>query len=78
MRSFWPLQSIALLRRSISLCEVIARMGLPAAANGIEQKRSLAKFFDWYNLRRSHQTLGWRTPNEAYLGQSMASTALAA
>jgi hypothetical protein len=43
-------------------------MGLPAAANDIEQKRSLAKFFDWYNLARSHQALGWRTPNEAYLG----------
>jgi hypothetical protein len=35
-----------------------------------EQKRSLAEFFDWYNLRRPHQALGWRTPNEAYLGQS--------
>jgi hypothetical protein len=31
-----------------------------------------------YNLRRPHQALGWRTPNEAYLGQSMAATALAA
>src|SRR5258705_12998901 len=34
-------------------------------ADGIEQKRSLAEFFDWYNLRRPHQALGWRTPNEA-------------
>src|SRR5258705_13987719 len=42
------------------------------------QKRSLAEFFDWYNLRRPHQALGWRTPDEAYLGQSMAATALAA
>jgi transposase InsO family protein len=25
---------------------------LRPAANGIEQKRSLAEFFDWYNLRR--------------------------
>src|SRR5207249_2109597 len=50
---------------------------LRPAANGIEQKRSLAEFFDWYNLRRPHQALGWRTPNEAYLGQSTA-TALAA
>ena len=31
-----------------------------------------------YNLRRPHQALGWRTPNEAYLGQSTAATALAA
>jgi transposase InsO family protein len=51
---------------------------LRPAANGIEQKRSLAEFFDWYNLRRPHQALGWHTPNEAYLGQSLAATALAA
>jgi Integrase core domain len=51
---------------------------LRPAANGIEQKRSLAEFFDWYNLRHRHQALGWRTPNEAYLGQSMAATPLAA
>src|SRR5262249_30746160 len=43
---------------------------LRPAASGIEQNRSLAEFFDWYNLRRPHQALGWRTPNEAYLGQS--------
>src|SRR5262249_44679336 len=51
---------------------------LRPAANGIEQKRSLAAFFDWYNLRRPHQALGWRTPNEAYLGQSTTVMALAA
>jgi Integrase core domain len=51
---------------------------LRPAANGIEQKRSLAEFFDWYNLRRPHQALGWRTPNEAYLGRSMAAATLAA
>ena len=44
---------------------------LHPAANGIEQKRSLAEF-------RPHQALGWRTPNEAYLGQSTTMTALAA
>jgi putative transposase len=33
---------------------------LRPAANGIEQKRSLAEFFDWYNLQRPHQALGWR------------------
>ena len=48
------------------------------AANGIEQKRSLAGFFDWYNLWRPHQALGWRTPDEAYLGRSPAVTAEAA
>src|SRR5947209_19119917 len=41
---------------------------LRPATNGIEQKRSLAEFFDWYNLRRPHQALNWRTPDEAYLG----------
>ena len=51
---------------------------LRPAANGIEQKRSLGEFFDWYNLRRPHQALGWRTPDEAYLGQSVAATAVAA
>jgi putative transposase len=33
---------------------------LRTAANGIEQKRSLAEFFDLYNLQRPHQALGWR------------------
>ena len=51
---------------------------LRPAANGIEQKRSLAEFFDWYNLRRPHQALGWRTPDEAYLGRSTPAPALAA
>jgi putative transposase len=51
---------------------------LRPAADGIEQKRSLGEFFDWYNLQRPHQALGWRTPDEAYLGQSTAATALAA
>jgi putative transposase len=41
---------------------------LRPAANGLEQKRSLDKFFDWYNRRRPHQSLGWQTPDEAYFG----------
>jgi transposase InsO family protein len=54
-------------------------MGLPApSGRRHDQKRSLAEFFDWYNLRRPHQALSWRTPNEAYLGHSRAATALAA
>jgi putative transposase len=48
---------------------------LRPAANGIEQKRSLAEFFDWYNLQRPHQALGWRTPDEAYLGEPTAAQA---
>ena len=51
---------------------------LRPAANGIEQKRSLAEFFGWYNLRRPHQALRWRTPDEAYLGQLATAAAQAA
>lgn len=38
------------------------------AENGSEQRRSLAAFFDWYNHRRPHQSLHWKTPDEAYFG----------
>jgi putative transposase len=48
---------------------------LRPAANGIDQKRRLGEFFDWYNLRRPHQALGWRTPEEAYLGLEATSEA---
>src|SRR5438132_2564188 len=51
---------------------------LRPAANGIEQRRSLAEFFDWYNLRRPHQALGWRTLDEAYLGHLTTAAAQAA
>lgn len=39
---------------------------LRPAENGLAQKASLVTFFDWYNRRRPHQSLGWKTPNEAY------------
>jgi putative transposase len=51
---------------------------LRPAASGLEQKRSLADFFDWYNLRRPHQSLGWQTPDEAYSGRLAPAVAAAA
>lgn len=36
--------------------------------NGIEQQRSLARCFDWYNGKRPHQSMDWQTPDEAYFG----------
>jgi putative transposase len=47
---------------------------LRPAENGIEQRRSLEAFFDWYNRRRPHQSLHWKTPDETYfaaLGQAL-------
>jgi len=41
---------------------------LRPAENGLAQKASLAAFFDWYNRRRPHQSLGWKTPDETYFG----------
>ncbi|MBL0355074.1 MAG: IS3 family transposase [Dechloromonas sp.] len=51
---------------------------LRPAANGIEQKRSLAECFDWYNRRRPHQSLAWQTPDDAYFGALAAAQALTA
>ena len=46
--------------------------------NGIDQQRSLAQCFDWYNRRRSHQSLGWQTPDEVYFAAAAKSQPLAA
>ena len=36
--------------------------------NGIAQQKSLADCFAWYNGRRPHQSLAWKTPDETYFG----------
>lgn len=46
--------------------------------NGIEQKRSLEQFFEWYNRRRPHQSLDWQTPEEAYFASLTQTKPLAA
>ncbi len=51
---------------------------LRPAANGIEQKKSLTAFFDWYNRRRPHQSLDWQTPDKAYFSRLAKSVAKAA
>ena len=33
-----------------------------------ELKASLANYFDFYNARRPHQSLDYRTPDEMYFG----------
>src|SRR5689334_23666000 len=50
-----------------------------ATGRGPQAPRSYGRYLvALYNLRRPHQAFGWRTPDEAYLSQSMAATALAA
>ncbi len=46
--------------------------------DGIKQQRSLAQCFDWYNRRRPHQSLYWKTPDEAYFAALEKAQALAA
>jgi putative transposase len=33
-----------------------------------EAKQEIAKFIDFYNYKRLHQNLGYKTPNEVYIG----------
>lgn len=35
-------------------------------ANGTEARTSLSRYFSFYNARRSHQALEYRTPDEVY------------
>ena len=42
---------------------------LKACANGLEAHRGLREYFRFYNERRPHQALGYRTPAEVFYGQ---------
>lgn len=35
-------------------------------ADGVEARRRLKAYFDFYNHRRPHQSLGYKTPAEVY------------
>jgi putative transposase len=39
--------------------------------NGTEARASLTRYFSFYNARRSHQALKYRTPDEVYFGVSV-------
>jgi putative transposase len=41
---------------------------LHAYASGSEARRSLTKYFAFYNARRVHESLGYATPDEVYFG----------
>lgn len=41
---------------------------LHAYANGTEARSALTRYFSFYNERRSHQSLDYRTPDELYFG----------
>ena len=36
-----------------------------------EAHQQLMRYFEFYNLRRSHQALGYRTPAQVYFGQEV-------
>ena len=42
---------------------------LKAYANGLEAYRGLREYFRFYNERRLHQGLGYRTPAEVFYGE---------
>jgi putative transposase len=50
------------LWRSVKYEEVY----LQGYANGTEARASLNSYFSFYNARRSHQALEYRTPDEVY------------
>ena len=62
------------LWRSVKYEEVY----LHGYTNGTEARNSLTKYFSFYNARRSHQALEYRTPDEVYFEALAASTPMAA
>jgi len=62
------------LWRSVKYEEVY----LHAYTNGTEARASLTKYFSFYNARRSHQALEYRTPDEVYFEALAASAPMAA
>jgi putative transposase len=62
------------LWRSVKYEEVY----LHGYANGTEARTSLTRYFSFYNARRVHQALDYRTPDEEYFAGLASSTALAA
>ena len=62
------------LWRSVKYEEVY----LHGYANGTEARTSLTRYFSFYNARRSHQALEYRTPDEVYFNALPASTRMAA
>jgi putative transposase len=51
---------------------------LHAYASGSEARRSLTRYFSFYNGRRVHESLGYATPDEVYFGALSACTRTAA
>jgi transposase InsO family protein len=47
---------------------------LHAYASGSEARRSLTRYFDFYNGRRVHESLAYATPDEVYFGALARST----
>jgi putative transposase len=62
------------LWRSVKYEEVY----LHGYTNGTEARAALTRYFSFYNARRSHQALEYRTPDEAYFAALAAATPMAA
>ena len=62
------------LWRSVKYEEVY----LHGYANGTEARTSLTRYFSFYNERRSHQSLEYRTPDDVYFSALAAPTQMVA